>query len=72
MRTRHPAFRRYLMFVFLTTMRGELAAVRALHRQWRARRAPIPGYEDWPGWPALPAGWSPSSLARLIRRLKTI
>jgi hypothetical protein len=34
-----------------------------LHEMWR-RREPIPGYENHPGWPNLPRGWTERNLYR--------
>ena len=36
-----------------------------LIKTWTERRDTIPGYEDWPGWPRIPSGWSLRNLQRL-------
>lgn len=43
--------------------RSTAAAIRALKRRWQAR-LPIPGYDDFPGWPELPHGWTERNLRR--------
>lgn len=37
-----------------------------LEQQWREKKPPIPGYEDWHGWPKQPSGWHRRNLSRKI------
>lgn len=44
-----------------------------LLKTWTERRDTIPGYEDWPGWPRVPSGWSLRNLQRLApQSLETV
>ena len=44
-----------------------------LLQDWSQRRKTIPGYEDWPGWPRIPEGWSLRNLQRLApQSLETV
>lgn len=65
-RTADREFRNYLATLAEKFQRKSRPAIRALHRAWAARQR-IPGYEDLPGWPELPEGWSQRNLARLIK-----
>lgn len=47
---------------------GVPTARRRLIDRWKSRSDVIPGYEDWPGWPAIPSGWSLDNLRRLAPR----
>lgn len=44
---------------------GVPTAYHQLLQDWSQRRKTIPGYEDWPGWPRIPAGWSLRNLQKL-------
>lgn len=62
--THHPSFERFVRKTILENQRSTAAAIRELKRLWKARH-PIPGYEGFPGWPAIPDGWSERNLRRL-------
>jgi hypothetical protein len=64
---RQPIFIAELVRLVGKHQRKTSPAFRALRRQWTARRVSIPGYEDFPGWPQIPAGWSDVNLARIVR-----
>lgn len=66
-KTRQPHFRAYLMKLVGNHKRKNQPAFRELRRQWQARRLPVPGYEDWAGWPAIPEGWGNGTLAKIVR-----
>lgn len=65
-RTRHQSFRNHLATLAEGHQRNSAAAIRKLKRQWKDRQQ-IPAYEDFPGWPSLPDGWSDRNLARIIQ-----
>lgn len=64
--TGSPAFRAYLVDLVGTYKRNNAAAFRQLKHRWISRKEIIPGYEDWPGWPAIPTGWHKRNLARVV------
>lgn len=64
-RTHDPAFIAHWHEIYLRCQRNAGAARALLCRQWRSQSAPIPGYEDWDGWPNIPAGWSERNLRRI-------
>lgn len=64
--TNSPIFRAALVKLVEDYKRNNSAAFRELKRRWLARQTPIPGYEEWPQWPSLPAGWSNRNLARIV------
>ncbi len=68
---RQPHFVAYLVTLAEKHQRKTAPAIRQLHRQWQARRLPIPGYETWPNWPHLPDGWHPRTLSRVISSATT-
>lgn len=61
------AFRAYLVKLVSSYQRKNAPAFRALHDQWRKRQHPIPGYETWPQWPAIPPGWNKRNLCRILQ-----
>lgn len=63
----HPHFAAELCKIVETHQRNNAPAFKNLRRRWAARREPIPGYETWPGWPQVPAGWSSANLARIVK-----
>ena len=65
-RTQRPAFRAELLRMVEKHQRKNLPAFKALKIRWRDRRVAVPGYEDWAGWPKVPAGWSNRNLARIV------
>lgn len=65
--TASPLFRAYLMKIVEDYQRNNAAAFRELKRRWLQRVTPIDGYEDWRGWPAIPAGWHKRNLARIVK-----
>lgn len=65
-RTRHEVFRNHLAALAENHQRNSTAAIRKLKRQWKNRET-VPAYEDFPGWPALPDGWSDRNLSRIIQ-----
>jgi hypothetical protein len=67
-RTRHESFRNHLATLAEGHQRNSTAAIRKLKRQWKDR-TPIPAYEDFPGWPTFPDGWSDRNLARIIQQV---
>ncbi len=64
--TAAPAFRAALVTLVENYQRNNSAAFRELKRRWLQRQLAIPGYEEWPGWPAIPAGWHKRNLARIV------
>lgn len=65
---RQPLFTAELAKIVESYQRNNTAAFRALRKRWSARRDAIPGYETWPGWPKIPAGWSDGNLGRIIKQ----
>jgi hypothetical protein len=65
--TRVPRFRAYLLTLVESYQRKNLPAFRELRRRWRVRDQAIPGYEGFPGWPELPAGWKNRNLADIVK-----
>ena len=63
---RQPRFAAELVKLVSDNQRKNAPAFRALRKRWQARRDPIPGYEDWAGWPKIPAGWTDRNLARIV------
>lgn len=64
-RTRYKAFRTHLLTLAEKHQRNSTAGIRTLKRQWQNRET-IPGYEDFPGWPSTPHGWTKRNLTRII------
>lgn len=64
--TNSPLFRAHLVKTVEKFKRNNLAAFRDLKRRWASRQELIPGYEEWPSWPALPKGWGKRNLARIV------
>lgn len=65
--TRQPHFAAELERRVGLYQRKNEPAFRQLHRDWAARKIVIPGYETWPGWPKIPAGWSTTNLSRVLK-----
>jgi hypothetical protein len=64
---RSPLFGAALLDLVEQHQRKNLSAFKTLRRRWAARREAIPGYEAWPGWPKIPAGWSDANLSRVVK-----
>jgi hypothetical protein len=64
---RQPHFAAELVRLVESNQRKNTPAFRLLRKRWAARAQTIPGYEEWPGWPQIPAGWSDVNLARIVR-----
>lgn len=64
--TGSPLFRAHLVETVEKFKRNNSAGFRDLKRRWLARQHPIPGYEDWRGWPNIPTGWHKRNLARIV------
>ena len=64
--TSAPAVRAYLVKLTASYQRNNTAAFRELRRRWDKRET-IPGYEQFPGWPNVPAGWHKRNLARVVK-----
>ena len=64
--TAAPRFRTELVSIVESYQRNNSSAFRELKRRWRQRRLAIPGYEEWPGWPNIPAGWTKRNLTRIV------
>ncbi len=64
---RSPHFAAELVRLVETHQRKNVPAFRELRRRWAARKTAIPGYETWPGWPQIPAGWSDANLGRIVK-----
>lgn len=65
--TRSAAFAAELVRRVEKHQRKNFPAFRELRKDWSARRITIPGYETWPGWPQIPAGWSDCNLGRIVK-----
>ena len=65
-KARQPHFAAHLCKLVEQNGRKSAPAYKILKRQWAARIQPIPGYEDWQGWPQIPAGWTNRNLDRVI------
>lgn len=63
---RNPAFVAELLTIVEKHQRKNAPAFRYLKRRWQARKSPIPGYMDYPGWPQIPAGWTERNLSRIV------
>ena len=63
-RTASLSFQAYFKTICEKNQRSTAAAIRDLKRRWKNKEE-IPGYEDFPSWPAYPAGWSSRNLSRL-------
>lgn len=68
-RTNSPRFVDYLSKLVEEMDRSNRQAFRELRARW-VRGEEIPGYEDQPGHPKIPAGWSDSNLYDLLERHK--
>lgn len=66
--TQQPRFTAYLLKLVESYQRKASPAFRELKRRWRVRDQKIPGYEEWPGWPEIPEGWSNRNLAELLQK----
>ena len=71
-RNRHPHFVAALCKMVEANKRKTSPAFRALKTRWHQRRDAIPGYEDWPGWPQLPAGWSSRNLTKIVAEAENL
>jgi hypothetical protein len=71
-RNRHPQFIAELCLIVQKNKRKHQPAFRALKTRWKQRRETIPGYEDWPGWPQLPAGWSNRNLSKIVEEAENL
>jgi hypothetical protein len=65
-KARQPRFAAHLCKLVEENGRKSAPAFKVLKRQWKARITAIPGYEDWQGWPQIPAGWTDRNLARIV------
>lgn len=65
-RSRSPEFAAFLVGFVEKYQRNNRAAFKALRRRWSDRREAIPGYQSWPGWPKIPAGWTDRNLYRIL------
>jgi hypothetical protein len=65
--SRQPQFAAELVRRVELYQRKNVPAFRQLRRDWSARKVAIPGYEDYPGWPKIPAGWSDHNLGRIVK-----
>lgn len=63
---RQPHFIAELCKIVEEYQRNNPAAFSALRLRWKARKEPIPGYEGFPGWPKIPAGWGNRNLSRIV------
>lgn len=66
-RTNSPLFINHLLKRVEDNKRKTSPAIKGLWRSWRVRDQVIPGYEEWPGWPKLPDGWSKRNLLRIVK-----
>lgn len=64
---KHPGFQAFFCELVAASQRKTRPAVRKLYRIWDNRSEQIPGYENFPGWPNRPAGWSEKNLNRILR-----
>lgn len=64
-RTNNKEFRTYLLTLAEKHQRNSAAAIKKLKMEWRQGKL-IPGYQDQPGWPNIPEGWSKRQLSRII------
>lgn len=64
---RQPLFMAELAKLVEEHQRNNTAAFRALRRRWAARQHAVPGYETWPGWPKIPAGWTDGNLGKILK-----
>ena len=64
---RSPHFAAELVRLVEKHQRKNVPAFRELRRRWSARKLAVPGYESWPGWPQIPAGWSDANLGRIVK-----
>jgi len=71
-KARQPRFTAHLCKLVEENGRKSAPAFKVLKRQWRARVTAIPGYEDWQGWPQIPAGWTDRNLARIVEESTNI
>lgn len=69
--TRQPRFAAEVAKLVEDHQRNNQAGFRALRRRWVKRAEAVPGYEEWPGWPKVPAGWTDRNLARIVREEST-
>jgi len=65
-RTNNREFRAYLLELVEAHQRCNKPAFDKLRENWRSRRS-IPGYEDLPGYPVRPKGWSNRNLAHIVK-----
>lgn len=67
-RTNNPEFKTFLYQLVVRNNRSTEQALYDLREIWAAHGliGTIPGYEDWPGWPDVPAGWSIRNLFRKV------
>jgi hypothetical protein len=66
--SRQPVFAAELVRLVNSYKRNHRSAFKDLRKRWTARRKTIPGYETWPGWPQIPAGWSDRNLYRIVQQ----
>lgn len=64
---RQPLFMAELAKIVEEHQRNNTAAFRTLRKRWATRRVTIPGYETWPGWPKVPAGWTDGNLGKIVK-----
>jgi len=65
-RARNPQFAAFLLKLVEDHQRKSRTAFKTLRARWKARTQPIPGYETYPGWPKMPAGWTDRNLYRIV------
>ena len=71
-RAKQPHFEAYVVKLVEKNQRKTTPAFRHLRQQWNSRQKPIPGYEDWAGWPQIPVGWTDRNLTRITQRATNI